>query len=79
MGRKNKGTIKNPPPITEEEDNDINDDLEPKTITLSEEQRLMSKYILINCPICNGKIQLRNEIESNPKEGTTCRCSPYSL
>ena len=78
MRRKNKGTVKKQPPIIEEEDDDINDDLEPKTITLSEEQRLMSKNIIINCPICNGKIQLRNEIEINPK-GIKCKCSPCSF
>ena len=78
MRRKNKGTMKKQPPIIEEEDDDINDDLEPRTITLSEEQRLMSKNIIINCPICNGKIQLRNEIEINPK-GIKCKCSPCSF
>ena len=78
MRRKNKGTVKKQPPIIEEDDDDLNDDLEPKTITLSEEQRLMSKNIIINCPICNGKIQLRNEIEINPK-GIKCRCSPCSF
>ena len=78
MRRKNKGTVKKQPPIIEEDDDDLNDDLEPKTITLSEEQRLMSKNIIINCPICNGKIQLRNEIEINPK-GIKCKCSPCSF
>ena len=78
MRRKNKTTIKKHPPIIEEEDEGINDDLEPKTITLTEEQRLMSKHIIIDCPICNGKIQLRNEIEINPN-GITCRCSPCSF
>ena len=29
--------------------------------------------------ICSGKIQLRNEIEINPKTGITCRCSPCSF
>ena len=38
----------------------------------------MSKNIIINCPICNGKIQLRNEIEINPK-GIKCKCSPCSF
>ena len=78
MRRKNKGTVKKQPPIIEEDDDDLNDDLEPRTITLSEEQRLMSKNIIINCPICNGKIQLRNEIEINPK-GIKCKCSPCSF
>ncbi len=78
MRRKNKTTVKKHPPIIEEDDEGINDDLEPKTITLTEEQRLMSKNIIIDCPICNGKIQLRSEIEINPK-GITCRCSPCSF
>ena len=78
MRRKNKTTIKKHPPILEEDDEGINDDLEPKTITLTKEQRLMSKNIIIECPICTGKIQLRNEIEINPK-GITCRCNPCSF
>ena len=64
MRRKNKGTMKKQPPIIEEEDDDINDDLEPRTITLSEEQRLMSKNIIINCPICNGK----NSVEERDRD-----------
>ena len=78
MRRKNKTTIKKHPPIIEEDDEGINDDLEPKTITLTKEQRLMSKNIIIECPICTGKIQLRNEIEINPK-GITCKCNPCSF
>ena len=58
---------------------DILSDDEPKTITLTEEQKLTSKNIIIECPICRGKIQLRNEIEINPKTGITCRCSPCSF
>ena len=77
MRRKNKGEIKKQPPIIEDDD-ELNDDLRPKTITLTEEQRLMSKNIIIECPICSGKIQLRNEIEINPK-GITCKCSPCSF
>ena len=76
MRRKKK--VKKQPPIIEEDDEGINDDLEPKTITLSEEQRLMSKNIVINCPICNGKIQLRNEIEIKPNS-ISCRCNPCSF
>ena len=77
MRRKIKGAIKKQPPIIEDDD-ELNDDLRPKTITLTEEQRLMSKNIIIECPICSGKIQLRNEIEINPK-GITCKCSPCSF
>ena len=76
MRRKNK--IKKQPTIEEEDDEGINDDLKPKTITLSEEQRLMSKNIVINCPICDGKIQLRNEIEIKPNS-ISCRCNPCSF
>ena len=59
------------------EDDVLSDD-EPKTITLTKEQRLMSKNIIINCPLCDGKIQLRNEIEINPK-GIKCSCNPCSF
>ena len=58
---------------------DVLSDDEPKTITLTEEQKLKSRNIIIECPICSGKIQLRNEIEINPKTGITCRCSPCSF
>ena len=62
------------------EDYELSDsDEQPKYITLTEEQRLTSKNIIIECPICSGKIQLRNEIEINPKTGITCRCSPCSF
>ena len=38
------------------EDYELSDsDEQPKYITLSEEQRLTSKNIIINCPICDGK------------------------
>ena len=62
-------------PIPEE---DVLSDDEPKTITLTKEQRLTSKFIIIDCPLCNGKIQLRNEIEINPK-GIKCSCNPCSF
>ena len=62
-------------PIPEE---DVLSDDEPKTITLTKEQRLTSKFIIIDCPLCNGKIQLRNEIEINPK-GVKCSCNPCSF
>ena len=58
---------------------DVLSDDEPKTITLTKEQKLTSKNIIIECPICSGKIQLRNEIEINPKTGITCRRSPCSF
>ena len=62
------------------EDFELSDsDEQPKYITLTEEQRLTSKNIIINCPICNGKIQLRNEIEINPKTGIHCKCNPRSF
>ena len=62
------------------EDYELSDsDEQPKYITLTEEQRLTSKNIIIDCPLCHGKIQLRNEIEINPKTGITCRCNPCSF
>ena len=68
--RKHKATIP--------EEDILSDDEEPKTITLTKEQRLTSKYIVIDCPLCHGKIQLRNEIEINPK-GIKCSCNPCSF
>ena len=65
----------NKKPIPEE---DVLSDDEPKTITLTKEQRLTSKFIIIDCPLCHGKIQLRNEIEINPK-GVKCSCNPCSF
>ena len=66
-------------PIPEDYTLSSSSDEQPKYITLTEEQRLTSKNIIIECPLCNGKIQLRNEIEINPKTGTTCRCNPCSF
>ena len=66
----------NKKPIPEE---DVLSDDEPKTITLTKEQRLTSKFIIIDCPLCHGKIQLRNEIEINPKTGLSCKCNPCSF
>ena len=66
----------NKKPIPEE---DVLSDDEPKTITLTKEQKLTSKYIIIDCPLCHGKIQLRNEIEINPKTGLSCKCNPCSF
>ena len=53
-------------------------DQEPAVVNLNEEQKLSSKFITFNCPICNGKLQLRNEIEINPK-GIKCSCNPCSF
>ena len=59
------------------EDYELSDD-EPKMVNLSKEQKLKSKDIVFECPLCQGKLQLRNEIEINPK-GITCRCNPCSF
>ena len=59
------------------EDSELSDD-EPTMINLNEEQKLTSKNIIFDCPLCFGKLQLRNEIEINPK-GITCRCNPCSF
>ena len=62
------------------EDYELSDsDEQPKYITLTEEQRLTSKNIIIECPLCSGKIQLRNEISINPKTGIVCKCNPLSF
>ena len=39
---------------------------------------MTSKFITFDCPLCQGKLQLRNKIEINPK-GITCRCNPCSF
>ena len=59
------------------EDFELSDE-EPAVVNLNEEQKLSSKFITFNCPICNGKLQLRNEIEINPK-GIKCSCNPCSF
>ena len=59
------------------EDYELSDD-EPTTINLDEDQKVSSKFITFDCPICHGKLQLRNEIEINPK-GIKCKCSPCSF
>ena len=59
------------------EDFELSDD-EPATVNLNEEQKLTSKNIVFECPLCNGKLQMRNEIEINPK-GIKCKCSPCSF
>ena len=59
------------------EDFELSDD-EPTMINLNEEQQLSSKFITFDCPLCQGKLQLRNEIEINPK-GIKCKCNPCSF
>ena len=59
------------------EDFELSDD-EPTTINLDEEQKLTSKFITFDCPLCQGKLQLRNEIEINPK-GIKCKCNLCSF
>ena len=71
--RKHNSLKKQPIP----EDFELSDD-EPATVNLNKEQKLTSKNIIFDCPLCHGKLQLRNEIEINPK-GITCRCNPCSF
>ena len=59
------------------EDFELSDE-EPPVVNLNEEQKLSSKFITFDCPICKGKLQLRNEIEINLK-GIKCKCSPCSF
>ena len=59
------------------EDFELSDD-EPATVNFNKEQKLTSKFITFDCPLCHGKLQLRNEIEINPK-GITCKCNPCSF
>ena len=59
------------------EDFELSDE-EPAVVNLNEEQKLTSKDIVFECPLCKGKLQLRNELEINPK-GITCRCNPCSF
>ena len=72
--KKKNNTIKKQPIP---EDFELSDE-EPAVVNLNEEQKLSSKFITFNCPICNGKLQLRNEIEINPK-GIKCSCNPCSF
>jgi hypothetical protein len=48
------------------------------TVNLNKEQKLTSKFITFDCPLCCGKLQLRNEIDINPK-GIKCKCNPCSF
>ena len=59
------------------EDFELSDE-EPTTIKLDEEQKVSSKFITFDCPNCFIKLQLRNEIEINPK-GIKCKCNPCSF
>ena len=59
------------------EDFELSDE-EPTTIKLDEEQKVSSKFVTFDCPNCFIKLQLRNEIEINPK-GIKCKCNPCSL
>ena len=72
--KKKNNTIKKQPIP---EDFELSDE-EPAVVNLNEEQKLSSKFITFNFPICNGKLQLRNEIEINPK-GIKCSCNPCSF
>ena len=59
------------------EDYELSGD-EPTTVNFNTEQKLTGKNIVFDCPLCNGKLQLRNEIEINPK-GIKCSCNPCSF
>ena len=59
------------------EDFELSDE-EATTIKLDEEQKVSSKFITFDCPLCGGKLQVRNEIEINPK-GVKCKCNPCSF
>jgi len=59
------------------EDFELSDE-EPTTIKLDEEQKVSSKFVTFDCPNCFIKLQLRNEIEINPK-GIKCKCNPCSF
>ena len=58
--------------------NTIPEDEEPRTVNLNEESKLSSKFIAFDCPACHCKLQLRNEIEINPKN-IKCKCNPCSF
>jgi len=74
MPKKKTNPIKKQP-ISE--DFELSDE-EPAVVNLNEEQKLTSKDIVFECPLCMGKLQMRNEIEINPK-GIKCKCSPFSF
>ena len=54
MPPKKVNRMKNPIP----EDFELSDDDEPKMVSLNKEQKLTSKNIIFDCPLCNGKLQL---------------------
>ena len=59
------------------EDFELSDD-EPTPVNFNKEHKLTSKFITFDCPLCCGKLQLRNEIEIIPK-GIKCSCNPCSF
>ena len=59
------------------EDFELSDD-EPTTINFNEEQKVSGKFITFECPLCKGKLQIKNEIEITPK-GVKCSCNPCSF
>ena len=75
MASKKKTSKMKKQPIPE--DFELSDD-EPTTVNLNEEQKLSSKFITFDCPNCFTKLQVRNEIEINPK-GIKCKCNPCSF
>ena len=74
MPKKKTNTIKKQPIP---EDFELSDE-EPAVVNLNEEQKLASKDIVFECTLRKGKLQMRNEIEINPK-GIKCKCSPCSF
>ena len=73
MPKKKNNFKKQPIP----EDFELSDE-EPAFVNLNEEQKLSSKFITFDCPLCKGKLQVRNEIKINPK-GIKCSCNPCSF
>ena len=59
------------------EDFELSDE-DPTMIKLDGEQKLKSKFITFDCPLCHGKLQIQNTIEINPK-GIKCSCNPCSF
>ena len=56
---------------------ELSDD-EPITINFDEEQKVSGKFITFECPLCKGKLQIKNHIEITPK-GVKCSCNPCSF
>ena len=62
------------------EDYELSDSHEqPTYITLTEEQKLTSKNINIQCPACNAILFIKNDKNINPQKGITCRCNPFTF